>query len=60
MTRIIADPAPTSVAAPAVSPEDLIKQTIELYSKTTNDLIAQGYPRAMAELAAKKFILTNE
>lgn len=43
--------------APTVPPKDLMKQTIELYSKTMNDLIAQGYPRPMAELAAKKYIL---
>lgn len=59
-STIVADPAPATAAAPTIQPKDLIKQTIELYSKTTNDLIAQGYPRAMAELAAKKFMLTNE
>lgn len=42
---------------PTIPPRDLMKQTIELYSKTVNDLIAQGYPRSMAETAAKKFIL---
>lgn len=43
--------------APTIPPKDIMKQTIELYSKTMNDLIAQGYPRPMAELAAKKYIL---
>lgn len=43
--------------APTIPPKDLIKQTIELYSKTVNDLLNQGYPRAMAETAAKKYIL---
>lgn len=43
--------------APTIPPKDIMKQTIELYSKTMNDLIAQGYPRPMAEQAAKKYIL---
>ncbi len=59
-STVVADPAPATAATPTIPPKDLIKQTIELYSKTTSDLIAHGYPRAMAETAAKKFILTNE
>lgn len=43
--------------APTIPPRELMKQTIELYNKTVNDLLAQGYPRQMAELAAKKFML---
>lgn len=50
---VIDEPA----AAPTIPPKDIMKQTIELYSKTMNDLIAQGYPRPMAEQAAKKYIL---
>jgi hypothetical protein len=46
-------------AAPTIQPKDLMKQTIDLYSKTVNDLITQGYPRPMAEMAAKKFILES-
>lgn len=42
---------------PTIQPKDLMKHTIELYSKTVNDLISQGYPRSMAELAAKQHIL---
>ena len=34
-----------------------MRQTIDLYNKTVNDLIAQGYPKQMAEMAAKKYIL---
>lgn len=45
------------VEAPTIPPKDLMKQTIELYSKTVNDLLGQGYPRQMAELAAKKYVL---
>lgn len=45
--------------APTLPPKDLMKQTIELYSKTVNDLITQGYPRQMAEQAAKQYILNN-
>lgn len=43
--------------APEVQPKEIIKQTIELYSKTLNDLIAQGYPRQIAEQVAKKHLL---
>lgn len=42
---------------PTIPPKDLMKQTIELYSKTVNDLVNQGYPRPMAEMAAKKYML---
>lgn len=42
---------------PTIPPKDLMKQTIELYEKTTKDLVAQGYPQAMAAAAAKKYIL---
>lgn len=42
---------------PEVNPKDLMKQTIELYSKTVNDLINQGYPRTIAEATAKTHIL---
>lgn len=42
--------------APTVPPKDLMKQTIALYKKTVNDLLAQGYPRAMAEQAAEQLI----
>lgn len=50
---VIDEPPPT----PVIPPKEIMKQTIELYSKTMNDLIAQGYPRPMAEQAAKKYIL---
>lgn len=43
--------------APTIDPRDLMKQTIELYSKTLNDLINQGYPRAIAETVAKQHLL---
>lgn len=46
-------------AAPTIPPKDLMKQTIELYNKTVNELLSQGYPRQMAELAAKKHILND-
>lgn len=46
-------------ALPAVEPKQLIKATIELYSKTVNDLINQGYPRQLAEQVAKQHLLNN-
>ena len=45
--------------APTINPKDLIEQTIKLYSKTVNDLLSQGYPRQMAEAAAKKYIMSD-
>lgn len=45
---------------PVVNPMDLIKQTIDIYNKTVNDLLNQGYPRAMAETVAKKYLLDNK
>lgn len=43
--------------SPTIEPKTLMKQTIELYNKTINDLLNQGYPRAIAEQAAKTHIL---
>ncbi len=43
--------------APTIEPKTLMKQTIELYTKTVSDLVNQGYPRPIAEQAAKKHIL---
>lgn len=44
-------------AAPTIKPNDLMKVTIELYNKTVNELLSQGYPRALAEKAAEKHVL---
>lgn len=46
--------------APTVEPRELIKQTIDLYAKTVNDLLKQGYPRQIAETVAKKHLLDNK
>lgn len=46
--------------APTIQPKDLMKAAIELYSKTVNDLISQGYPRQIAEQVAKKHILESK
>jgi hypothetical protein len=43
--------------APTIQPKELMKQTIKLYAKTVNDLMAQGYPKAIAETVAMKHIL---
>lgn len=43
--------------APTIPPKDLMKATIELYNKTVNDLISQGYPRQIAEQVAKQHVL---
>lgn len=44
---------------PTIEPRELIKQTIDLYNKTVNKLISQGYPRQIAEAAAKVYLLDN-
>ena len=42
---------------PTIQPKDLMKAAIDLYNKTVNDLISQGYPRQIAETVAKKHVL---
>lgn len=42
---------------PTINPKELMKRTITLYNNTLNDLLKQGYPRAIAEEVAKKYIL---
>lgn len=46
--------------APTIEPRELVKQTIDLYAKTVNDLLKQGYPRQIAETVAKKHLLSNK
>lgn len=43
----------------AIPPKTIIKQSIKSYKKTVNDLIAQGYPRSIAEAAAEQYILED-
>ena len=50
---VIDEPPPT----PTLQPKEIIKQTIAAYSKLVNDLMTQGYPKAMAETVAKKYLL---
>lgn len=45
---------------PTVPPKELMKQTIALYDKTLNTLLNQGYPRPIAEKAARKYILGDD
>lgn len=45
---------------PTVQPKELMKQTIDLYNKTLNTLINQGYPRPIAEKAARKYTLGDD
>ena len=39
-----------------ISPKDIVREAINLYSKTYNDLLNQGYPRELAEKFAKQHI----
>lgn len=52
--RIAIDEAPQE---PTIPPKEIMKRTIDLYAKTVNDLIAQGYPKPMADNLAKQYIL---
>lgn len=42
---------------PTVNPKELMRQTIDLYTKTVNGLISQGYPRAIADMVAKNHVI---
>ena len=44
-------------AAPAVSPRDLMKQTIDEYEKQMAALTNQGYPASMAKKVVRQYIL---
>lgn len=43
--------------APIVNPKDLMESTIDLYVKTKNSLRSQGYPEAIADTAARAFVM---
>lgn len=42
---------------PTVPPETIIRQTIDLYQRTVQDLLNQGYPQAMAAQVARQYII---
>lgn len=50
-------PKAEAPVVPTIPPKELMKQAIELYDKTTKELVAQGYQQAIAAAAAKKHIL---
>lgn len=39
-----------------VDPKLIVRESIKGYTKTLNDLLKQGYPRAMAEMLATKYM----
>ena len=43
--------------APTIDPKELMSKTIQLYNKTVQDFISQGYPRSLAEDLAKRAIM---
>ena len=45
---------------PIVDPKRLIADTINIYNSTVNDLLKQGYPRAIAESTAKRYLLDDK
>ena len=53
----IVSPSERPQAAPAIPPKEVMKQAIDLYEQCVNDYLQQGYPRPMAEKAAKNFLL---
>ncbi len=46
-----------AVERPVINPKKVIKHTVDLYIKTYNDLLNDGYPRQMAEALAKEAII---
>lgn len=48
------EPIPTG---PRIDPKLIITETLKEYKKTYNDLLSQGYPKAMAESIATKYML---
>lgn len=48
---------PEQESAPTIDPKALMMKTIELYNKYVNELLAQHYPRAIAEQIAKHHLL---
>ena len=48
------DIAPHSAPTPIVPPQELIKQTLNIYTQTVRDLVKQGYPQQIAENVARK------
>lgn len=50
---IEAPPAPS----PAVDPKVIMSETIKIYTKALNEMLAQGYPRQLAEKLAKQSVL---
>lgn len=45
---------------PVVDPKFIMRETLDIYNKTLNDLLNQGYPRQMAESIARKYILEDK
>ena len=51
---------PPTTSMPAIDPRFIIRETLKTYKKTVNDLMAQNYPRSMAEAAAEQYILEQK
>lgn len=51
---------PTPEQGPTITPKQIVNGTITLYTKTVNDLLKQGYPRPLAESAAKRYIVDGK
>ena len=47
----------TVTTTPSVDPKQLMKLTIDMYTKTVKDLLSQGYPQQIAESIAQQFVL---
>lgn len=45
---------------PTVDPKELMRQTLQIYNKTLNELLRQGYPRQIAEQVAQSHLLGNK
>lgn len=51
---------PVPEEGPKVDPKLIMRETINSYKKTVNDLVSQGYPRSMAETIATKYLLDDK
>lgn len=49
----------TEESVPTIKPREIMKQTLKLYDKYIKELMNQGFPRQMAEDAAKRLVMED-
>lgn len=45
---------------PTITPKEIIKHAIDVYTKTVDDLLNQGYPKTLADRTAKKYLMGDK